>query len=344
MHKVLYVYKWATMGGVERVLLNRAQAFKSSNLQVAQDVFFLHDSGGKRLLNKYINDYKLGHYLQVVEKFVPDQYDVIHSIDTPEIFDMMKNNEKIFFECHTAYTENRTYIAKLPLDIKGIIVPSEKFRQDIMDEIPILLQENTFTLRNSVPKELFTMTTDVSKRFNKIPIAYIGRIDKLKNTEEVIEIFSLLQKRLGDRFILLVAGPITSEVNLFKIIENKNLSNRFIYLPPLPFEKIINLLNFIKVNNGLFISSSKGESFGLSVAEAIMSGIPVVASHLHSHLVNGNQLFLYQLGNLEEAVRKIECILENSKTVEDELLSISENFSNIVFLNDWSNLFEREYI
>ncbi|WP_346235348.1 glycosyltransferase family 4 protein [Lysinibacillus telephonicus] len=339
MHKVLYVYKWATMGGVERVLLNRAQAFKSSNLQVAQDVFFLHDSGGKRLLNKYINDYKLGHYLQVVEKFVPDQYDVIHSIDTPEIFDMMKNNEKIFFECHTAYTENRTYIAKLPLDIKGIIVPSEKFRQDIIEEIPVQLHEKTHTLRNSVPQDLFTIPKDILKRFSKVPIAYIGRVDKLKNTEEVIEIFSLLQERLGDRFILLIAGPITQEVNLFKIIENKNLLDRFIYLPPLPFEKITELLKIIKMNKGLFLSSSKGESFGLSVAEAIMSGIPVVASHVHSHLVNGNQLFLYQLGNIEEAVRKIEYMLENNEIVKNQLALLRENFSDNTFLIDWGNLF-----
>ena len=56
MHKVLYVYKWATMGGVERVLLNRALAFKASNFDIAQDVFFLHDSGGKKLLNRYIEE------------------------------------------------------------------------------------------------------------------------------------------------------------------------------------------------------------------------------------------------------------------------------------------------
>lgn len=338
MYKVLYVYKWATMGGVERVLLNRAQAFKSSKIQVLQHVFFLHDSGGKRLLNKYIEKYNLDYYLQIVENFSPEQYDVVHSIDTPEIFEMMKGNGKIFFECHTAYTENRQYIKKLPLDLKGIIVPSEKFKRDIIDELPIPLQEKTYILRNSVPKEFFEITTQSVKRFNKIPIAYIGRVDKLKNTEEVIEIFSLLQKRLGDHFILLIAGPITPEVDLLKIIEKKNLLNRFLYLPPISFEKIPSLLEIIKVNEGIFISSSKGESFGLSIAEAIYSGVPIVASHIHSHLVNEDNLFLYKLGNIEEAVKKIKYILDNRENVVNKLCSISENFSNDIFIHDWNGL------
>ncbi len=339
MKKILYVYKWATMGGVERVLLNRALAFKASNFDIAQDVFFLHDSGGKKLLKRYIEQNVLGQYLQIVDDFSPQNYDAIHSIDTPEIFKMMKNYEKIFFECHTAYKENRQHLAKLPFTIKGIGVPSEKFKQDILHELPIELQEKVYIFRNFVPESMFEDYQSQQKSINKIPITYIGRVDKLKNVEEVIEIFNLLQKTLGDQFILIIAGPLTPEVNLFSLIERKEIVNRFVYLPPISFSKIPKLLKFIKLNNGIVVSSSTGESFGLSVAEAIVYGIPVVASHIHSHLVNNNQMFLYKLNDIEEAERKIEYILQNKEESERELSSLKQDLTDDVFLKDWRELY-----
>lgn len=339
MKKILYVYKWATMGGVERVLLNRALSFKTSKYEIAQDVFFLHDSGGKKLLNSYINENSLGQYLQIVENFVPEIYDAIHSIDTPEIFNMMKNYDKILFECHTAYTENRQYLKKLPLSIKGLVVPSEKFKEDILQELPSGLREKVHVFRNFIPESMFEISQFPQKRFNKIPLAYLGRVDKLKNVEEVVEIFIQLQKELGDKFILFVAGPLTSEVNLIKLIEKKGVLNRFIYLPPVSFAKIPKLLKHIKENNGIVISASKGESFGLSVAEAIVNDIPIIASHIHSHLVNDEQMFLYQLNDIDEAVSKVKYIINNRDECIRELSNIKKNLTDNVFLKDWRELY-----
>lgn len=338
MKRILYVYKWATMGGVERVLLNRALAFKKENFDVSQDVFFLHDSGGKILLNQYIKEKELGRYLKIVENFNPQQYDAIHSIDTPEIFDMTNNFDEIVFECHTAYSENRGYLSQLPINIKNIIVPSLQFKKDIMNEIPKLLQPKILVFRNFIPENLVENNLELSKVFNKIPIAYIGRVDKLKNVEEVIEIFIKLNKKLGDNFLLIIVGPITKEVDLFKIINDKGIINRFIYIPPISFEKIPRLLNNIKVNNGIVISASKGESFGLSIAEAIVNGIPIIASHIHSQLVDNDETFLYKLNDTEEAVKKIKYVLENREECIDRLHKIKKSLTEVVFLDDWRKM------
>lgn len=339
MHKVLYVYKWATMGGVERVLLNRALAFKASNFDVAQDVFFLHDSGGKKMLNRYIEENSLGRYLNIVEDFIPEKYDTIHPIDTPEIFEMVKNYEKILFECHTAYTENRQYLTELPMNIKGLIVPSKKFKSDISQELPLGLREKIYVFRNFVPESMFEVFENTKGKLNKIPITYIGRIDKLKNVEESVEIFSLLQKKMGDNFLLIVAGPLTLEVDLFKLVEKKGIMNRFIYLPPISFDKIPKLLKQVKENNGIVISSSKGESFGLSVAEAIVYGIPVIASHIHSHLVKDNQMFLYELNDIEGAVNKVKYIINNRDKCMQDLTALKNDLTDNAFLKDWKELY-----
>ena len=338
MKRILYVYKWATMGGVERVLLNRALAFKKENIDVSQDVFFLHDSGGKILLNQYIRKKELGRYLKIVEDFNPQKYDVIHSIDTPEIFNMTNNFDKIVFECHTAYSENRGYLSQLPINIKNIIVPSLQFKEDIMDEIPQLLQPKILVFRNFIPENLVENDYGITQVFNKIPIAYIGRVDKLKNVEEVIEIFVKLNRELGDNFLLIIVGPITKEVDLFKIINEKGIINRFIYIPPISFEKIPRLLNNIKVNNGIVISASKGESFGLSIAEAIVNGIPIIASNIHSQLVENDETFLYKLKDTEEAVWKINYILNNREECFERLQKIKGSLTESVFLKDMKRL------
>ncbi|MBD8032568.1 glycosyltransferase [Solibacillus merdavium] len=339
MKKILYVYKWATMGGVERVLLNRALAFKEANYNVSQDVFFLHDSGGKILLNQYIKGKDLGGYLQIVETFNPNHYDFIHVIDTPEIFEMTKNYEKIVFECHTAYTENRQYLSDLPFNIKNIIVPSDKFKEDIINEIPEQLQKKTIVLRNFVPALLVEKNVNSTNVFPKIPIAYIGRIDKLKNVEEVIEIFVNLQKKVGDKFILIIAGPITTEVDLFKIISDKCLLNRVIYLPPIAFEKVPQLFNIIKNNNGIVISSSKGESFGLSIAEAIVNDIPILASNIHNALVDNDSTFLYELNSINEATNKIKYITENFDICKKRLGKYKSKLTDSAFLKDWDAMY-----
>lgn len=44
--RVCFIYPWATFGGVERVLLNRALAFKRHLPEIMVDFYFLRDAGG----------------------------------------------------------------------------------------------------------------------------------------------------------------------------------------------------------------------------------------------------------------------------------------------------------
>ena len=38
--RLLYFYKWCTLGGVERILINRAMVFKDRNIDVKMDIYF----------------------------------------------------------------------------------------------------------------------------------------------------------------------------------------------------------------------------------------------------------------------------------------------------------------
>ncbi|MFC5700858.1 glycosyltransferase family 4 protein [Cohnella faecalis] len=339
--KILSVYKWSTMGGVERVLLNRAHAFKLHRKSIVQHVYFFEDGGGLRAFKEYIATHELSDYIKVVEAFVPEYYDVILPIDTPEIFEQMSDYGKVIMECHTSYRENRQYVRKLPESIGGLIVPSKNFKNSIMDEVPLFLRDKVKLVRNCIPG--LRTSSPIFSPWQKTPLAYVGRIDKLKNIEEIFQIFASAVKRFGDRFILVLAGPIINEdIDFEKMVGDYGLLGRIVYLPPVRFHKVPLLLDMLKFGKGIFLSSSKSESFGLSVAEAMAHGLPTVLSDIDAHreLVEDSRRYLYRIGDINEATDKLAELLDNYEFHSGELEQLSHRFGADAFVRDWLDALE----
>ncbi|WII37169.1 glycosyltransferase [Paenibacillus thiaminolyticus] len=338
--KVLNVYKWATMGGVERVFLNRAHAFQKNGLQVKYDVHFMHDSGGLARFENYLTKYNLRQSVNVVTKIDPKNYDIILSVDTPEILDYSCDYKKVFLECHTSYKENRSYIRKLPHNLGGVIVPSIFFESEIRAELPSYLKDRVFRLSNFVvnPSDDLEFNQLI---YSKIPLFYLGRLDKLKNVEEIIRIYANYIRTIGDHFILILAGPIIEhEVDIYALIEKYNVLNRIVYFPPIDFENVNKMFRMIRLHKGIFLSSSTSETFGLSCAEAISNNIPILLSSITAHIdiVENNGRFLYKLGDVNEATEKLHDIYVNYTKYQRYLGPLSSKFSDKQFINEW-NLF-----
>lgn len=335
--KILNVYKWATMGGVERVLLNRAHSLQANGINVQFDVCFLHDSGGKIEFINYINNNGLKSMVNVVDKIDQSIYDLFFSIDTPEIFDMV-DPKKVYIECHTSYEKNRSYLKYLPDDVKGILVPSRQFKEEINIEISEKLLDRLYVLSNNVyvkKQELLS-----SKVFEKTPIVYIGRIDILKNVEEIIKIISIYNAKFGDKLILILAGNIIEhEINLNKIIKKHKMSNRTVYLPPMNFDKVWELLQFVKSERGLFISASLRESFGLSVAEAMAFGLPslILKNKAHQHLVNNDKSYLFDGNDYEQAVNNLHDLIMEYDKKSETIMQYSDKLKDD-FINEFKQL------
>lgn len=309
--KILSVYKWATMGGVERVLLNRAHALQANGLNMEYDVHFLHDSGGKDKFNKYVTQNGLNSIVKVVDTIDQSKYDLVFSIDTPEVFELV-DPKKTYIECHTSYEKNRTYLKDVPGDIRGILVPAQQFREEIKPELNSELVNKLYVLSNNV--YIKRNNTKISKVYSKIPIVYVGRIDILKNIEEVIKVISLYNNEYGDQLLLILAGTIIEhEINLEKLLKKYNMQNRTVYLPPLDFDKVWELLQFVKSERGLFMSASLRESFGLSVAEAMAFGLPalILNNNAHQNLVNNDSSFLFDANNNQQAVNKLHNLIHD---------------------------------
>jgi glycosyltransferase involved in cell wall biosynthesis len=342
LHKVLYIYPWATFGGVERVLLNRALAFKNHGLGVRQDVCFLHKSNTWNIYAQSIEKLALSEFLRIIEKPNFNDYDCILIIDAPEAFVGIGEHHPVFVECHTPYPENRIYLKKIPSIVKGIIVPSDYFGNQIKQEVSEPFRNKILRLRNCVPDAERVNPGEIPSGvsfFNKRPIVYIGRTDYNKNTVEVIRIFANLRKYSGDDFLLIIAGPVAPGIDLVDEARRHRILDRFVLIPPVPFQSVSPLLNLIRVHKGVFISASKGESFGLSVVEAMVHEIPVVLSDRHAHLVDQHSEFLYRLGDLDSAVSRIKAILENYEQAVKAIIEIKSLYQENSFIEDWEKIF-----
>lgn len=349
--RVLNVYKWATVGGVERVILNRAYAFKKHGLDVRQDVFFFHDSGGLSNFQKFIKRNELEDFINVVSEINGALYDLIVTFDTPEIFDAVHNYSKIIVECHSPYKESRVYLKSLPQDIACISSPGEAFLRTVVEkELPSGFKDRTAmlpnfhicdTLKHNSHSDNLTSALSQKSIWSKTPICYIGRMDSMKNTKELLEIFSEMKKEFRDEYFLMLIGDVRPHyMDLKEVVKKFHIEDRVAYYRPIPYENVDILLRRVCDHKGLFISPSVGESFGLSALEAMCNGVPVLLSDLECHkvLVAANDGFIYKQGDIHEALLKIKKISDNYNDSSALMQKLASRHSSDAFIEAWNML------
>ena len=343
--KVCFIYPWATFGGVERVLLNRAMAFKQYLPSVIADFYFLHDSGGLLPLAAAINQYGLECTSSIVHS-LERSYDLVFIIDCPQAINFcVQRSQRYVVECHTSYEENRNYIANLPDSCERVITPSVVFSNLIKNEFP-KLKARVSELRNFVPWDIQESKSIIESKFpswTKKPILFFGRLDHLKDPLALLNAFQMLERRRKGEFMLLFCGPISQEIDLPKEISKRSLDSFSVVLPAIPFASAGRLFAAVSRAGGLFVSPSKGESFGLSAAEAISSLVPVVLSDIEAHvnLVRGFEKKLtYSTGDDAQLSIRIETVFDDYDNA-CEAVAIARNlFSATSFIDDWKLLFK----
>lgn len=308
MHiKSLIIYKYCTLGGVERCLLDRAFLYK--NLPITLYVCFLSPQKGMLdILQNYILEHNLEQNIKIISfnQIKDFQFHMISAIDTPEV---LKHFKKINVECHSSYSIGRKYLDKLPPNVEKIIVPSQPLADMLQKEQRRLDKNKLVILPNFVIKKHTEI--NLKKIWRKKIIFYYGRLDRLKNYHELLKIFTLINSK-SDEFLFCILSPSLIELNQILSLY-KPLREKLILRTGLNFSKINHFLELMKIHQGIYVSSSKEESFGLASAEALVKGIPVVLADnpAHRYIVQNKPEYLYTLGNPEEAAEKIINLANN---------------------------------
>jgi len=176
------------------------------------------------------------------------------------------------------------------------------------------LEELLFTLED--PSQVFGTLDDPSKR----PLFSMARLDRIKNLTGLVECFGK-SKELQERCnLILVAGKLRVEestdneekdeiVKLYRIIEEYNLHGKIRWLGVrLAKSDSGEIYRVIADHKGIFVQPALFEAFGLTILEAMISGVPTFGTQFGGPLeiiqdkVNG---FLINPTQLEDMAQKI---------------------------------------
>jgi glycosyltransferase involved in cell wall biosynthesis len=338
--KICFAYHWATSGGVERVFLNRGEALLRQYPKIDIEVYFNYDCGGATMIERYSKQRHLDR-LRVVRKFDPSRYEVVFVVDTPQLLeDYPDVEEKMLMECHTPYPENRTYLRDWQDRLKTLIVPSAGFLPVVESECPGL-KGKIEVIRNFVP-ELPPLEKAVKLPEWRGPLfLYFARIDEMKNFAEFVEGIAASRKHLQETPMGLASGQLLPGYPVAETLEKNGVRGSVMVLPPVPFENSHVLMQMLRQKKAVFVSCSKGESFGLSAAEAMTAGLPVVLSDIspHAALVGNREKFLYRLGDPQDLARQMASATEHYDEMAKECVELAREFTEQAFLADWERLF-----
>jgi len=154
---------------------------------------------------------------------------------------------------------------------------------------------------------------------NKAPcsLIYIGRLTELKMVSSLIEVVSMVKKRIPE-VILHIVGDGPKHRELSQKIQALDLSQNVFMHGYLSEREKIQLLS----SSALYISNSVFEGFGIPVVEAMATGTVPVVSDIESHrfIFQGADVG-YLVRNEEEMAARIIDLLTN----ETERLRLARN-------------------
>jgi 1,2-diacylglycerol 3-alpha-glucosyltransferase len=157
-----------------------------------------------------------------------------------------------------------------------------------------------------------------SDTFNLI---YVGRVAKEKSLEVALVAFDKISKQYSQaRFIIIGDGNYMSQLR--RHVSNSNNQDRYILLGEIPHDALMNL-GLFRLGD-VFVTSSKTETEGIAIREAMAFGLPVIAvganasAEVVSHAFNG-------LLASPDSSDEISLLLEELLNSPEQLAKLSDN-------------------
>lgn len=134
------------------------------------------------------------------------------------------------------------------------------------------VSENNCSVLHNVVSPLFFEKYDCQK-FDHFTFLAIGNFIPLKNFDKIIEAWSsYVRNKQDDRLIIVGDGPL--KLNIENSIKTLNLTDSVEMLPRQSREETALLMH----KSHVVLSASSIETFGMTLAEALASGIPVIST------------------------------------------------------------------
>lgn len=306
--RVLFVYKYLTVGGVEAVLRARLEGLPSLGIEAS--AWFLADHGGRSLFQGVDASVRIGG-LPALQRHLRDGgFDLVTSIDTEEVlplFDGAGAPAPLVVEAHSAYRESLGYLRHCGEGVAAVFAPSAchaaVVRRHLGDDRPVRVVANP--VHSSFVGEVV-----VAGSSSPLPIvAWIGRLDEHKNWRAFVALAERMLADGADAEFWMVGRPTPPHGSsaLRRLTTRTGVLPRLRWLNGVPFAVMPRLLDEVRDSGGLTVSTSRGESFGMTVVEAMARACPVVVpdeppfTDFVEHERTGH---LYRAGSEDAAARE----------------------------------------
>ncbi len=130
--------------------------------------------------------------------------------------------------------------------------------------------------RKGIPKIFNPVLHTVKIKTGETRSGYIfsGRLEKIKNVDRLIEIYSKLPEILQEENPFYIAGIGTQEMVLKKLVSSLGLEGKVIFLGDLKNDKMVETDSTKKI----MIMASTQEGMPMAIAEALSVGVPVIST------------------------------------------------------------------
>ena len=173
----------------------------------------------------------------------------------------------------------------------------------------------------------------------KMPIFTMARFDRIKNITGLIQAFGMSKKLQSTCNLIFAAGTIhveessdseeRNEINkAYDLIESYNLHGKLRWLPSINKLDTGEVYRVIADRNGIFVQPALFEAFGLTIIEAMASGLPTFAPKFGGPLEiieYGVSGFLMNTSKPELIAKSLENFSEQCEKDNKYWRSISEN-------------------
>jgi glycosyltransferase involved in cell wall biosynthesis len=167
----------------------------------------------------------------------------------------------------------------------------------------------------------------------------IGNFVPEKDQFTLVKAFDALRVLNSKLKLILIGKEYLEPVDCKKFISEHNLNNVYLLGSLINADKYLGLFD-------CFVLSSKAETFGISLVEALLTKVPVIASDIpvfKELSENGRYFKLFKTGNVMDLAKKIEQFLQLdyllSTNINESFLYAKKNFSYDSYVNKLSSYY-----
>ena len=327
MIRALFVYRYCTLGGVETGLRFRIE--RLPEFMIDSQELFLRDYGGWQsfigLEDRAFLNPSEEFFTSLIRR---ERYDLVSVIDSFDVLDWIAGSEwdgKVMVELRSTYEHTLAELKRLgDHRVDGILVPSCFQHDNVASHLPRRVRHEVprFVAHNFVDLEHFSGADGYGLGASGPQIvAWIGRIDPLKNWQDFLKVADRLATRPDVEFWMVGGGGSAEEARteFRKALTGTRVASRLRWWPLLNSGAMQRLYPTITASGGTVLLTTKNESFGFAALEAMASGCPLVAAAvgaLPEIIEDGETGFLYPSGDVKAAASRVAELLDQPQLRE----------------------------